>query len=274
MRIKQFHIKKNQMKSWTQIFRNPSPVTIETLVTGTVDINRRGTINTEHINAGNIKDEILNVPVKNYLVHHEGLGDFLLDAGLDKSYTDDPKGGIKGDLVDEFYQNRNENIGFQLDCRKIKPRAVYLSHLHPDHIAGIRELPKDIPYFVGKGELEQYQQEEYIYFLDHVETIYEIDLLKSNKIYPLGHCVDLLGDGSLWAISTPGHTVGHCSYLINGFEGPIFLTMDACFIMDNLRLKIAPSDYTWDIIMAQNSLDMILKFLKSFPEVKVICGHE
>ena len=36
MRIKQFHIKKNQMKSWTQIFRNPSPVTIETFVTGTV----------------------------------------------------------------------------------------------------------------------------------------------------------------------------------------------------------------------------------------------
>ena len=273
MRIKQFHIKNNQMKSWTGIFKNPSPVTIETIVTGTVDINRRGTINTKHIDAGYIKDEILTVPIKNYLVHHKELGDFLLDAGLDKSYTDDPKGGIDGDMVDEFYQNRNENIGFQLDSRKIKPKAVYLSHLHPDHIAGIRELPKDIPYFVGKGELEQYQQEEYDYFLDRVETIYEIDLLKSNEIPPLGHCVDLLGDGSLWAVSTPGHTIGHSSYLINGFEGPIFLTMDACFIMDNLRLKIAPSDYTWNIKMAQNSLEMILKFLKSFPEVKVICGH-
>ena len=68
--------------------------------------------------------------------------------------------------------------------------------------------------------------------------------------------------------------MGHCSFLINRVEGPIFLTMDACFIMDNLRLKIAPSDYTWDTEMAQNSLDMILKFLKAFPQVKVICGHE
>ena len=50
--------------------------------------------------------------------------------------------------------------------------------------------------------------------------------------------------------------------------------MDACFIMDNLRLKIAPSDYTWDVGMAQNSLDRILKFLEAFPEIKVICGHE
>jgi N-acyl homoserine lactone hydrolase len=274
MKIKQIHIKKNQVKSWIEIFKNPCPVTIETFVTGTVDINRRGTINTEHPDAGYMKDEVLNVPIKNYLVRHNELGDFLLDAGLDKSYTDDPKGGIKGDPVDEFYQNQNQNIKFQLESRKIKPKAVYLSHLHPDHIAGIRELPKNIPYFVGKGELEQYQQEKSGYFLDSVETIYEIDFSKLDEIPPLSHCADLLGDGSLWAVFTPGHSRGHCSYLINGVEGPIFLTMDACFIMDNLRLKIAPSDYTWDIEMAQNSLDMILKFLKAFPEVKVICGHE
>jgi N-acyl homoserine lactone hydrolase len=274
MKIKQVHVKKDQKESWTEIFKNPCPVTIETIVTGTVKINRRGTINIEHPDAGYVKDEILNVPIKNYIVHHKVLGDFLLDAGLDKSYADDPKGDIKGDPVDEFYQNQNQNIKFQLDLRKIKPKAVYISHLHPDHIAGIRELPKDIPYFIGKGELEQYQQEEYRYFLNDVETVYEIDFSKFNKIPPLDHCADLLGDGSLWAVSTPGHSTGHCSYLINGFDGPIFLTMDACFIMDNLKFKIAPSDYTWDIKMAQSSLDMILKFLVDYPEVKVICGHE
>lgn len=274
MQIKQFHIKKNQMNSWTDIFKNPCPVTIETLITGTVDINLRGTINTEHPDAGYINNEILTVPIKNYIVHHNILGDFLLDAGLDKLYTDDPNGGIKGDLADEFYQNRNDNIKFQLESRKITPKAVYLSHLHPDHIAGIRELPKNIPYFVGKGELEQYLPEKEGDFLDGVETIYEIDFLKSEEIPPLGHCADLLGDGSLWAVSTPGHSMGHCSYLINGMDGPIFLTMDVCFIMDNLRLKIAPSDYTWDSGMAQNSLDRILKFLETFPKIKVICGHE
>ena len=53
----------------------------------------------------------------------------------------------------------------------------------------------------------------------------------------MGPSGDLLGDGSLWAISTPGHTKGHISYLINGLDGPILLTMDASFIRDNLRLK-------------------------------------
>jgi N-acyl homoserine lactone hydrolase len=274
MKIKQFHTKKDRMKSWNEIFKNPYPVTIETIVTGCVEINRRGTINTEHPDAGYVPDELLNVPIKNYVVHHKELGDFLLDAGLDKLYTDDPKGGIEGEHTDIFYQNQNENIKFQLDLKKIKPRAVYISHLHPDHIAGIRELPKDIPYFVGKGELDQYLPEEYNDFLHGIETIYEIDFSKLNKISPLGPCADLLGDGSLWAVSTPGHSTGHCSYIINGVDGPIFLTMDACFIHDNLKLKIAPSDYTWDVKMAQSSLDMILKFLTDYPEVKVICGHE
>ena len=274
MKVKQFHIKKNQMNSWTEIFKNPCPVTIETFVTGTVDINLRGTINIEHPDASYIEDIILTVPIKSYVVHHNKFGEFLLDAGLDKLYADDPKGGINSDLVDEFYQNKNDNIKFQLDKRKIKPRAIYLSHLNPDHIAGIRELPKDIPYFVGKGELEQYQPEKDGYFLDGVETIYEIDFSILDEIPPLGHCADLFGDGSLWAVSTSGHSIGHCSYLINGMDGPIFLTMDACFIMDNLKLKIAPSDYTWDIEMAQNSLDKILKFSEAFPQIKVICGHE
>jgi len=62
--------------------------------------------------------------------------------------------------------------------------------------------------------------------------------------------------------------------LINGLEGLIFLTMDACFIRDNLKLKIAPSDYTWDIKMAQKTLDMIIEFLEDYPEVRVVYGHE
>ena len=43
---------------------------------------------------------------------------------------------------------------------------------------------------------------------------------------PLGPSVDLFGDGSLWAISVPGHTDDDVAYLINGPE-PVLLTGDA-----------------------------------------------
>ena len=75
----------------------------------------------------------------------------------------------------------NWNIG------KLKLNGVYLSHLHADHIAGVRELPKNIPYIVGKGEIEQYRPEIYGDFLKDVETIYELDFSKLDEIPPLGH---------------------------------------------------------------------------------------
>lgn len=55
---------------------------------------------------------------------------------------------------------------------------------------------------------------------------------------------------------------------------PILLTMDACFINENIEKKIAPSSYTWNIKLAQKTLEKIIKFLKEYPQVKVHCGHE
>jgi len=274
MNIKELMIKKSSLTSWSEIFQNPSNLTLESIKTGTVNINRRGTINPEHPEAGYIIVEVINVPIMCHLVHHKELGNFLLDAGLDKLYSDDHYGGIKEEFTEEFFQKKNENIKFQLDSRNININGVFLSHLHADHIAGIRELPKNILYLVGKGEIEHYQPEVYGNFLKGVGTVYEVDFSTLEEIPPLGHCADILGDGSIWAVSTPGHTPGHISYLINGLKGPILLTMDACFIQDNLKLKIAPSDYTWDIKVAQKTLDKIIEFSEDYPEVRVICGHE
>jgi N-acyl homoserine lactone hydrolase len=274
MNIKQFKVKQNPLESWKEIFQNPRPVTLESFKTGTVKINRRGTINPEHPEAGYIDDEVLNVPIIAHILLHEELGYSLLDTGLDASYTHDPRGRIKGAFADEFNQVKGENIKHQLDRLNINLSCVFLSHLHPDHIAGVRELPKNIPYIISKGEIEEYKPEKYGDFLSGVENIYEIDFSKLEDKPPLGRCADILGDGSIWAVNTPGHSKGHMSFLINSLKGPIFLTMDAAFIMDNLKLKVAPSDFTWNVNMAQKSLEQIISFLIDYPDVRVRPGHE
>jgi len=274
MKLKEYKIKKCTMKSWREIFQNPCDITLESFKTGSVNINRRGTINIKHPKAGYIKDEIINVPIISHLIKHNKFGYYLIDTGLDAKYTYDPYGGVKGRCVDKFFQEKNENIGFHLKNRGISLKSIFLSHLHSDHIAGVRELPKEIQYIVGKGEIEQYQPEIYGDFLKDITTLYEIDFSTLNKIPPLGPSADLFGDGSFWAISTPGHTKGHISYIINGLNGPILLTMDASFIYDNLLLKIAPSDYTEDIALAQKTLENIYEFLLEYPQVKVLAGHE
>ena len=91
---------------------------------------------------------------------------------------------------------------------------------------------------------------------------------------PLGLSVDILGDGSLWAVWTPGHTPGHMSFLVNCIDGPLLLAMDAAFIHENLERKVAPSDYTWDVEKAQESLEKVIRFLDAYPQVRVGPGHE
>lgn len=274
MKIITFPIKKNIRKNWDEIFQNPQPITLKIFQTGTVTINKKGALNPEHPKAQNMVDEELTVPILSYWIHHQKLGDYLLDAGLDKSYYQDPRGGIKEPLADEFQQEKNQNIKFHLEKNKIELKSVFLSHLHPDHIAGIRELPKNIPYITGKGELEEYKPESCGNFLKNIQILKEIDFSKINEIPPLGPSANLLCDRSLWAIHTPGHTPGHTSFLINSLKNPTFLTMDACFIQENLKKAVAPSSYTWNIKQAQTTLENIIKFLKEYPQVKVQCGHE
>ena len=151
---------------------------------------------------------------------------------------------------------------------------MFLSHLHSDHIAGVRELPKDIYYIVGKGE-KYIDHKPLIYgdYLKGIEVLYEIDFSKGIKMPILGPCVDIFGDGSFWAIPTPGHTKGHISFLINGINS-VLLTIDACFIKSGFEKGIGSSDYTDDILMAQASLNNLIKFKRVYNHVEVIYGHE
>lgn len=274
MILRDYHYKKNKADNWMEVFQNPHPVQIRSFKTGTVTINRRGTLNPKHPQAKNLQEEELEVPILAHWVHHEEKGDFLIDTGLDASYSQDPKGRMEGTALDEFQQNKGENISQFVKKNHIDLKKVFLSHLHADHAAGVRELPKNIPYVIPKGEYAEYHPEIHGNFLEGLEELYEIDFLKSNRMPPLGLSADLLGDGSLWAIHTPGHTPWHVSFLANSMEGPILLAMDAVFVNENLKLGIAPSDYTWDVEKAQETLDKIIEFLRIYPQLKVSPGHE
>ena len=274
MKFREFAFEKGYNTSWDEIFQSPCPITVSSFKTGTVWINKKGTINPNHPQGRNVVDEQLEVPILSHWVHHEKKGDFLLDTGLDISYFDDSRGGLEGTSIDEFNQGKDENIVQYISKFNLDIQMVFLSHLHADHAAGVRELPKDIPYVIAKGEYDEYHPEIHGDFLKGLDELYEIDFKKAREIPPLGPSVDLLGDGSLWAILTPGHTPAHVSFLINGNEGPILLTMDAAFIKDNLKLGAAPSDYTWNVTVAQESLEKIIEFLDEYPQVKVGPGHE
>jgi N-acyl homoserine lactone hydrolase len=273
-----YRIKKSIYSSWDEVLSNPRPVTLHSFQTGEVEIPLRGTINPEHPHAGQLPDEKIKVPIVFHVISHKEKGDYLIDAGLDGSYIEDPKGLVHGVLArkisEEFYLENNHNTAYYLKKYSFKPKAIFLSHLHADHVAGIRETP-NIPIVISRNE--KFAEDKYLLLSEcfkDVKELYEIDFAQANLLPPLGICADLLGDGSLWTIQTPGHTTGHLSFLINSKEGPILLTADACFIRDGLERGVASSIYTWNIVKAQKSLNQLLKFIDQYPQVRVGAGHE
>ena len=57
--------------------------------------------------------------------------------------------------------------------------------------------------------------------------IHLLDMSRGKALSPFSHVLDVIGDGALWAVSTPGHSRDHLAYLINTTPTPIFVVGDA-----------------------------------------------
>ena len=279
MRIVPFNNKTKSFKSWYDILNNCDVnVTLKSIVTGSVLLNFKGAINPNHPFVGLLDDDYFYAPVLAHILSHEKYGDFLIDAGLDKSYYKNKYGLFKGSLLQkygsEFKQKLNQDTEYYIKKHDINLSGIFLTHLHMDHISAIRDLD-DIPvYFSNKEKSMDIKPYYYAQYFKDISTINILNIDNTIETPILGKCINIFNDNSFWAIDTPGHTPGHLSYLVNSKEETILLTGDACYVYDNIKLKIAPSDYMWNIPKAQKSLEKLLKFNDKYKLTKIIPGHD
>ena len=85
-------------KNWDEVFAKPRDISCETFQTGNLVIQNKFMLNLAHPEARDIKREVINVPVYCNLVRHAVEGDYLVDAGLDRTYQTDAYGSLKGVL--------------------------------------------------------------------------------------------------------------------------------------------------------------------------------
>ena len=266
-------------QTWEEILSHPQPITVHTYSTGVNQTTLSGIMNLEHKKAQNIEDKVIDIPVNVFLVQHHEYGAYLIDTGLDQSYVHSPYGTLKGLMVASYLakgsQEPNAHIAAILDKEKIQLQGVWLTHLHFDHTAGIVDLPKNIPYVVGKNE--RYTNFRFFMQSDHlagIDALYEIDFATGIDLPPLGKGVDVFGDGSLWAISSSGHSAGHVIFLVNGNEDQVLVTGDACNTLYEFDTGIGPGTYSSDLEGGQEVLDRIIIFKERYPEVKLVFGHD
>ena len=83
-----------------------------------------------------------------------------------------------------------------------------LTHLHFDHAGGLALLPANVPIVVQRREWEGGREEDAIRRNFFYPRDYELD---GRRIELVDGDHDLLGDGSVRLLLTPGHTPGHQS---------------------------------------------------------------
>jgi glyoxylase-like metal-dependent hydrolase (beta-lactamase superfamily II) len=265
--------------SLEEILSNPQPITIQTYSTGIMETSRSAIMNLEHEEAQDIEDEVIEIPVNVGIIQHREFGAYLIDAGLDKAYVHNPHGTIRGLMVESYLgkgsQEPNMHIAAILDKEGLRLEGVFLTHLHQDHTAGIVDLPKDIPYVAGKNE--RYVNFRFFMQSDHlagIDELQEIDFAGAIDLPSLGKGVDVFGDGSLWAISSSGHSAGHMIFLINGIDEQVLFTGDACNDHYQFETGIGPGYYSSDLEGGQEALERIILFKERHPEVKLVYGHD
>jgi glyoxylase-like metal-dependent hydrolase (beta-lactamase superfamily II) len=266
-------------QSWDEVLAHPQDIAVTTYETGKISTNKSGLVNFKDSRARGLQDKALLIPVKVYLLKHPTRGYLLIDAGFDQTYAHQPHGSMKGigaAFFPKSQQTEGQAIGQVLAKQNIVPAMAFFTHLHFDHLSGVLDLPLErMTLVVGRGEpYLNIRHVVYGDFLAQARGLQEIDFSQAKSLPPFGPAVDVFGDNSLWALATPGHTVGHVSYLVNAQSGAELITGDACNLKEELKTGIGPGWFSTDVKQAQASFDEIKAFHKKYPQVKIQCGHE
>jgi glyoxylase-like metal-dependent hydrolase (beta-lactamase superfamily II) len=145
-------------------------------------------------------------PVPAYLVE-VGEERILVDTGLDPAAAVDAAGHYEGaESIGIFELEQETPLGHQVDLDSLT--RVVLTHLHFDHAGGLALLPSAVPVVVQRREWEAGHDPAAIarnFFLprDYEGIAGQVVLVDGDH--------DLLGDGSVELLLTPGHTPGHQS---------------------------------------------------------------
>jgi len=261
------------------------PVTVETVTSATWAVPREGLVNLDHPTAkahGLTKgDEPIEVYF--HVLRHPTKGTWLVDSGFERALRDDPSASAMGFIVRSYMDTSKMHIGAPLGeylARHPGPLAgVLLTHAHLDHVGGMADLPRDVPFYTGPNELGErsflnlFVQGSTDRALAGLGPAGELRMVPDPDGYFDG-VVDVFGDRSLFAIWVPGHSAGSTAYLARTPTGPVLLVGDACHTRFGWENGVEPGEFSSDRARSVGSLLRLKKLVAAYPTIDVRLGHQ
>jgi N-acyl homoserine lactone hydrolase len=155
---------------------------------------------------GDEMERTIRFPIPAYLIETDAER-ILVDTGLHPAVAVDAAAHYAGsEALSLFGFEQEQSIAEQVDLGTLT--KVVITHLHWDHVGGLSLIPTSVPVVIQRREWEAGHEDgaiasNFFFPADYAGAEREMTLIDGDH--------DLLGDGSIELLLTPGHTPGHQS---------------------------------------------------------------
>ncbi|WEN16357.1 MBL fold metallo-hydrolase [Rhodanobacter sp. AS-Z3] len=239
----------------------------------------------------------IRYPALAFLLQHPQQGSILFDTGYSEHFLAATR-HLPERLYravtpvhlrsDEPLQRQLARDGFAADTIS----RVVISHLHGDHIGGVRDFPGaalicsraawDDMHTRGRlgslrrGLLPDLLPEDFLDRVSWIEDAPRCELPRSMADFGAGH--DLLGDGSLLAVSLPGHAEGQYGLLFTAASGATtFLVADAAWSSQAIRDGVPPPGLVTRLLgdtkTYRDTLQRLHTLAHAAPAIRLLPSH-
>lgn len=258
------------------VIDTPGPITVETVVGAHWEIDRAGVIDLGDPRAAGLTPGLEPIDVDFHALWHPTRGLFLIDTGVERALFDDPDhAAIRGVVASAGGIDRMTRVtdtASWLARQSSAPMAVLLTHLHLDHVSGLPDVPSTVPVYLGAGDLSGRAAMDLLTqpCIDRALGAHAL----SEWHFGAGGVIDVLEDGTLWALAVPGHTRGSVAFVARTPDGPVLFTGDVSHTAWGWTHDVAPGEFTEDHAANVAALRMLRALAARHPAMQIRLGHQ
>lgn len=271
---------------WMATLDEPGSIEFETVNSADWQTYRSGLINLKDPAAqrAGVEDGWEDISLFFHALRHPTRGLYIVDTGIEKAMVETPDtaiihGAFLHWLLNLDRMKIHEPLGTWLAKQSTPLQGVFLTHLHSDHILGLRDVPKGTRLFAGQGESAV---KDPSFYAEGPLTEQLFEGHAPLEELPFRHedagrfpgVIDVFGDGQLFAIAVPGHTKGSVAYVARTTTGPVLMTGDTSHTAWGWEHDVEPGSFTRDPPANREMLLRLRKLAAEHPGMQLRFGHQ